>query len=110
MTKKWEAYVYKSYMNLDQKKGSKKRVLGYFAREEDAAKAADKGRIQNVRWLNYHHEQLCDIASVSVSWYDNQFKACMLCHACLLQIITVSMEDLVPHNVLCGVLDRVRRL
>ncbi|KAL0045144.1 hypothetical protein WJX82_009940 [Trebouxia sp. C0006] len=47
MIKKWEAYVYKSYVNLNQKKGSKKRVLGYFAREEDAALAADRGRVQN---------------------------------------------------------------
>ena len=83
MIKKWEAYVYKSYVNLNQKKGSKKRVLGYFAREEDAALAADRGRVQNVRQLDWHHEQLCDIASVSVSWYHNQSKPCMLCNACL---------------------------
>lgn len=52
MIKKWEAYVYMSYVNLNQKKGSKKRVLGYFAREEDAALAADRGRVQNVRQLD----------------------------------------------------------
>lgn len=52
MVSKWEAYVYESYVKPNQKKGFKKRVLGYFTREEDAAKAADKGRIQNVRWLN----------------------------------------------------------
>lgn len=52
MVSKWEAYVYESYVKSNQKKGFKKRVLGYFAREEDAAKAADKGRVQNVRWLN----------------------------------------------------------
>jgi len=48
--KKWEAYVHDSYVKPDQKKGFKKRILGYFANEEDAARAADKGRIQNVRW------------------------------------------------------------
>ncbi len=52
MVKKWEAYVYEFYMKPNQKKGFKKLVLGYFVREEDAAKAAHRGRIQNVRWLD----------------------------------------------------------
>ncbi len=42
--------MHDSYVKPDQKKGFKKRILGYFANEEDAARAADKGRIQNVRW------------------------------------------------------------
>ncbi len=46
---KWEAYVYESYVKPNQKKGCKKHSLGYFANEEDAAKAADMGRIQHVR-------------------------------------------------------------
>ena len=50
------------------------------------------------------------IASVSVSWYDNQSKPCVLCHDYLLQTVKVLMKDLVPDNVLCGVCDRVRRL
>ena len=73
MVKKWEAYVYKSYVKPNQKKGFKKRILGYFASEEDAARAADIGRIQNVRW---HGEpgitsSIVAIASVSVWLYDN---------------------------------------
>ena len=50
------------------------------------------------------------IASVIVSWYDNQSKPCVLCPACLLQNVKVLMKDLVPDNVLCRVCDRVRRL
>ena len=46
----WEAYVHVSYMQPNQKKAFKKRILGYFAKEEDAARAADMGRLQNVSW------------------------------------------------------------
>ncbi|KAL0020522.1 hypothetical protein WJX79_000225 [Trebouxia sp. C0005] len=47
MVMKWEAYVYESYVKPNKKRGFKKQRLGYFASEEDAAKAADLGRIQN---------------------------------------------------------------
>ncbi|KAL0045028.1 hypothetical protein WJX82_005815 [Trebouxia sp. C0006] len=47
MVKKWEAYVHVSYLQPNQKKGFKKRILGFFANEEDAARAADIGRVQN---------------------------------------------------------------
>ncbi len=30
--------------------------------------------------------------------------------ACLLQTVKVSIKDIVPYNVLCGVCDRVKRL
>ncbi|KAL0019074.1 hypothetical protein WJX79_001587 [Trebouxia sp. C0005] len=46
-TQKWEAYVNEPYMKPNQKKGFKRRILGCFANEEDAARAADTGRIQN---------------------------------------------------------------
>ncbi len=48
--KKWEAYVHLSYMQPNQKKRFPKRILGYFAKEEDAARAADMGHLQNVSW------------------------------------------------------------
>jgi len=37
-------------MQSNQKMAFKKRILGYFAKEEDAARAADMGRLQNVSW------------------------------------------------------------
>ena len=120
--------MYKSYVKTSQKKGFKKLVPGYFAREEDAAKAADIGRIQNARW---HDEpgimsSIVAVISVSVWWYcvmmTNPSLVCVVMvhalhnstsyvgHACLLQTVKVSINDLVPYNVLCGACDRVRRL
>ena len=120
--------MYKPYVKTSQKKGFKKLVLGYFASEEDAAKAADIGRIQNVRW---HDEpgimsSIVAVTSVSVIWYcvmmTNPSLVCVvtvralhsstssLGHAYLLQTVKVSIKDLVPYNVLCGGCDRVRRL
>jgi len=42
--------VHLSYMQPNQKKRFPKRILGYFAKEEDAARAADMGHLQNVSW------------------------------------------------------------
>ncbi len=67
MVKKWEAYVYESYVKPNEKKGFKKRTLGYFASEEDAAKAADMGRIQNVRWHDQRVITSSIVATASVS-------------------------------------------
>lgn len=63
-TQKWEAYVNEPYMKPNQKKGFKRRILGCFANEEDAARAADTGRIQNVRWL--HQRDITSIMAIAL--------------------------------------------